>query len=185
LNGELLERMAEAAHDIFCEDLRSKGYSLGTSNDDEQKIHSSLRPYADLPESEKEQNRSNVRDIANKLGLAGYVMMPARSNEPPFNFPGPDLEQLAELEHDRWMRLKLESGWRYAPTTDKNDKLHNALMPWRKLPAAERTRVYAAYDGAVGDGPLPELEKEKDRTLVRGIPRILSRAGYTVVKVAQ
>ncbi len=185
LNGELLERMAEAAHDIFCEDLRSKGYSLGTSNDDEQNIHSSLRPYADLPESEKEQNRSNVRDIANKLGLAGYVMMPARSNEPPFNFPGPDLEQLAELEHDRWMRLKLESGWRYAPTTDKNGKLHNALMPWRKLPAAERTRVYAAYDGAVGDGPLPELEKEKDRTLVRGIPRILSRAGYTVVKVAQ
>ena len=185
LNGELLECLAESAHKLFCEDLQTKGYRLGPTNDDKLKTHSSLMLYADLPESEKEQNRSNVRDIANKLALAGYVMMPARSDEPPFNFPGSDLEQLAELEHDRWMRLKLESGWRYASAMDKAAKLHNALLPWGKLSAVERTRMYAPYDSAVGDGVLPDAEKEKDRTLVRGIPRILSRAGYTVLKVAQ
>jgi hypothetical protein len=32
----------------------------------------------------------------------------------------------------------------------------------------------------MGPGPLPEDEKEKDRDLVRGIPGILARAGYTV-----
>jgi len=31
---------------------------------------------------------------------------------------------------------------------------------------------------------LPEAEKEKDRVLVRGIPKILANAGYTVVKVS-
>jgi len=184
LNGELLECLAGAAHDVFCEDLRLRGYRPGARNDDKRKTHSALRNYADLPDGEKEQNRSNVRDIASKLAVAGYVMMPARSNEAPFNFPGSDLEQLAELEHDRWMRLKLESGWRYAPTTNKRAKLHKALLPWRKLSAVERTHLYTPFDGAVGSGILPEAEKEKDRILVRGIPQILARAGYTAVRVA-
>lgn len=43
-----------------------------------------------------ESNRGNVRDIANKLVAVGYVMVPARSNEPPFDFPGDDLVYLAE-----------------------------------------------------------------------------------------
>lgn len=185
LKGEYLERLAGAAHDVFCDDLRARGYRPGARNDDKLKTHSSLQPYAELPEGEKEQNRGNVRDIASKLAVAGYVMMPARSNEPPFNFPGADLEQLAEMEHDRWMRLKLESGWHYGPRTSKEQKLHKALLPWRKLSAAERARLYTPYDGAVGSTVLPEAEKKKDRVLVRGIPRILSRAGYTVVRVTQ
>lgn len=183
LSGDFLERLAGAAHDVFCTDLRDRGYRFGTRNDDKLKTHSSLQPYAELAEGDKDQTRGNVRDIASKLAVAGYVMMPARSNETPFNFPGADLEQLAELEHDRWMRLMLESGWRYASTTDKKGKLHKALLPWRRLSAAERARLYTSYDGAVGSGVLPESEKKKDRLLVRGIPRILSRAGYTVVKV--
>jgi len=36
-----------------------------------------------------------------KLAVAGYIMIPARSNEPPFNFPGKPLELLAEAEHER------------------------------------------------------------------------------------
>jgi hypothetical protein len=144
-----------------------------------------LISYAELPESEKDQNRGNIRDIANKLALAGYVMMPARSNESPFDFPGVDLEKLAEMEHERWMKLKLESGWRYAPKTNKQKKLHKALLSWRKLSAAERERLFAPYDGAVGEGVLPEAEKKKDYLLVRGIPKILSRAGYAVVKINQ
>jgi hypothetical protein len=29
---------------------------------------------------------------------------------------------------------------------------------------------------------LPDEEKEKDRELIRGIPRILTKAGYAIVK---
>jgi len=162
LQGDLLEKLAEAHHQVFCEELEAKGYRLGPRTDDELKTHSSLKPYAELPEEEKEQNRGAVRDIPNKLARSGYVMIPARSDEPPFEFPGHHLAQLAEIEHERWMQAKLEAGWRYATETDKERKLHEALLPWDEL---------------------PEEQKEKDRVLVRAIPRILAKAGYTVVRL--
>ena len=160
LEGDLLEKLAEAAHEIFCEGLREKGYIYGSQTDPEGKTHSSLKPYQDLPEYEKDSNRDNVRDIANKLAAVGYVMVPARSNEPPFDFPGDDLEFLAELEHQRWMTEKINAGWRHAPITEKEKKLHSALLEW---------------------GELPEEEKEKDRVLIQQIPKILAKAGYAIV----
>ena len=162
LQGDLLEKLAEANHQVFCEELEAKGYRLGPRTDDELKTHSSLKHYAELPEEEKEQNRGAVRDIPDKLSRSGYVMIPARSDEPPFEFPGHHLAQLAEMEHERWMQAKLEAGWRYAPETEKERKLHEALLPWDKL---------------------PEEQREKDRFLVRAIPRILAKAGYTVVRL--
>ncbi len=183
LRGELLEKLAESAHEVFCAGLTARGYRTGPKTDDKRKVSSALVPYHALPEDEKEQNRGNVRDIAKKLALIGYVMRPARSNEPPFNFPGPDLDSLAEMEHERWVRQKLEAGWRYAPKTSKNKKLHEALLSWRKLSLSERARFYSPYGAAVGSRVLPQSQKKKDRVLVRGIPKILSWAGYTVVKV--
>lgn len=161
LEGELLETLAVAAHEVFLEGL-PKGYQYGPVTNKMKKEHSSLLPYDHLPTDEKEQNRQNVRDIPTKLALAGYIMRPAKSNEPPYNFPGPDLELLAEREHERWMRQKQEAGWKYAPETDKIKKLHKALLPWEEL---------------------SEEEKEKDRTLVRGIPKILAKSGYAIEKI--
>jgi len=152
LRDELLERLAGANHEIFWEGL----------SDEERETRSSLRSYADLPKEEKEQNRGAVRDVPNKLARIGYVMIPARSNEPPFKFPGPHLDRLAEMEHKRWMQAKIEAGWQHAPETNKKKKLHADLLPWAEL---------------------PEEEREKDRVLVRAIPRILAKAGYTVVKL--
>jgi len=162
LDGVLLSRLAEAAHGVFCDGLRTAGYKFGAVTDEKKKTHSALRPFAELPPDEQDQNRQNVRDIAEKLVLAGYIMRPARSNEPPFKFPGDDLETLAEREHERWMRDKLAAGWSYAARTDKARKFHQASLPWSEL---------------------PESEKEKDRQMVRGIPAILARAGYAVERV--
>ena len=159
LEGETLEKMAAAAHEVFCEGL--KGYIYGPITDEKKKTHSSLLPYNELSEDEKEQNRANVRDIANKLTIVDYVMRPARSNEPPFDFPGDDLEELAEMEHERYIRQKLAAGWKYAEKTDKAKKMNSTLIEW---------------------GKLPEAEKAKDRALVRGIPVILARAGYAIEK---
>jgi RyR domain len=183
LQDELLEKLAEAAHEVFVKELRDSGYRLGPKIDDTMKTHSALRPYSELPEDDKEQNRGNVRDISNKLARAGYVMIPARSNEPPFDFPGADLELLAEMEHERWMKAKIDGGWRWARETDKRNRLHKDLLAWRKLTDEERARLSPDEAAAIGPDELPEAEKEKDRVLVRGIPKILAQAGYTVVKV--
>jgi hypothetical protein len=184
LEGELLEKLAKAAHEVFCQSLLSEGYTYGPQTNDKQKTHSSLMAYEKLPEDEKKQNRSNVQDIPHKLALANYIMIPSRSNNAPVTFSPSVVEQLAEMEHERWVKTKLEAGWRWAPETDKDKKLHNNLLPWHRITAEDRTHLYTPTEAAaLGMEELPDQEKEKDRVMVRGIPQILAQAGYTIVKV--
>ena len=162
LDKNLLERLAQAAHDIFCEDLLAKGYKYGLVTLKSKKEHSLLKPYAELPESEKESNRNNIRDIPNKLASVGYAMVAARGNEAKGEFQNDEVEKLAKLEHERWVKEKLDTGWKLAKKTIKEKKLHKDLMSWDKL---------------------TEDDKEKDRVLIRGIPIILAKAGYIMVKL--
>lgn len=161
LEGELLETLAQAAHEVFCDGLRARGIRYGPETDLKQKTHCALILYESLSEEVKESNRDNVRDIPNKLTAAGYVMIAAGSNEAPVDFPGEDLEFLASKEHARWMASLISAGWSYAPETDHAKKLHSSIVDWEEL---------------------PEEEKEKDREMVRGIPRILTKAGYAIGK---
>ncbi len=71
------------------------------------------------------------------------------------------LERLAEAAHKVWMEGKLRDGWEYGPVTDKDKKVHSCLIPYHQL---------------------SEADKESDRDMVRGIPSILSAAGYEIVK---
>lgn len=164
LDKNLVEKLAEAAHEVFCDHLRAEDYKYGPVTDKVKKEHSSLKDYAELPEDEKEQNRNNVRDIANKLASVGYAMLPRRGNESPSTFSKDEVEQLSKMEHQRWMQQKLDTGWKYAKAMNKAKKLHKDLVSWHDLP----------HD-----------EQEKDRGLVRGIAKILERAGYTMVKLSQ
>ena len=72
-----------------------------------------------------------------------------------------EIEDMAEAAHRIWMEGKLRDGWTYAPVTDKAAKQHSCLVPYDQL---------------------SEADKESDRDLVRGIPDILSAAGYSIVK---
>jgi hypothetical protein len=74
------------------------------------------------------------------------------------------LERLAEAAHDVWMEGKIRDGWKYGPVTDKALRIHNCLVP---------------YDH------LTEADKESDRDLVRGIPKILAAAGYTMAEMKE
>ena len=60
------------------------------------------------------------------------------------------------------MQQKFDAGWRFAKRTVKAKKLHEGLIPAEQLSRDER---------------------EKDRALVRGIPKILAKAEYTIVKL--
>jgi hypothetical protein len=164
MDADLLEKLAEAAHGVFCDDLRAKGYEYGPQTRADSKKHSSLKPYAELPENEKEQNRNNVRDIPQKLASIGFEMIPARGDGTKAQFQDDDIEKLAVKEHERWMKQKFEDNWQPAEETDKAKKLHKDMVPWEQL---------------------PEVEREKDRALVRAIPRILAKAGYLMVKMGK
>ena len=161
LEGELLEKLAEEAHAVFCEGKRREGWTLGPK-DETEKTHPMLIPYAELDEIDKEANRVNVRNIPAKLAAAGYIMVPARSNEPPIDFPGDDLEKLARLEHDLWMKSKFEQGFVLGKPTEDNPRRNEYLVEWEQV---------------------PEKIKQSDRDLVQGIPRMLAKVGYAVVKL--
>jgi hypothetical protein len=178
LDGEILERMACAAHAVYCAEQTALGWKYGPRRNEATKKNPSLVDFKLLPEDDKEQNRSQVRDIPAKLAYAGCYMVPARSGEPPFALPDDVLEELASMEHTRWMREKIRDGWRYSPKTDRARKLHKCLLPWRR----EDLAPYAGFAEHLGAKELPEKEKKKDRTAVRKIATILAQAGYTIVE---
>ena len=177
LDGEVLQCLAKAAHAIYCKEQTALGWKYGPHKNEATKENPSLVGFDQLPEEEKEQNRGQVRDIPGKLAYAGCYMVPARGGEPGFAFPDDVLEELASVEHTRWMHAKTKDGWHYAPKTDKSKKLHSCLLPWRKGDLAS----YEGFADCLGIEELPEEEKEKDRTAVREIAAILTRAGYTIV----
>jgi len=177
LDGEVLEHLAKAAHEVYCDEQTALGWKYGPHRNEATKENPSMVEFDQLPEDEKEQNRGQVRDIPSKLAYAGCYMVPARGGEPAFAFPDDVLEELASMEHTRWMRQKTTDEWRYGPETDKPRKLHKCLLPWRKGDLSP----YAGFAEHLGTEELPEEEKEKDRTAVREIAAILNHAGYTIV----
>lgn len=184
IEGELLEKLARYVHDVFRQQLKLDGYRWGKETNDKLKTHSSMVDFDKLPDDEKDQNRNNAGDIPTKLAVAGYAIKPARSNEPTFNFPGVDLETLADMEHDRWMKAKLRIGWRWGRKTDKSRKIHKDILLWRSMSNEEKAQRYTEAElASIGKTVLPKKEKEKDRILIRGIPRVLAEAGYTIVRI--
>ena len=74
----------------------------------------------------------------------------------------PDLlEKLAEAAHNVWMEGKLRDGWKLGTAIDKEKKTHTCLVPYDQL---------------------SETDRESDRDMVRGIPRIVELAGDRLVK---
>jgi hypothetical protein len=155
-DAQLIEKLAEEVHRLFCEEMKAKGYTYGHITDDEKKQHSALMPYAALPEDEKEQNRGNARDIQHKLASLGYEIILIGNHQVTSGLNKVEIERLSQEEHKRWIKQKIAGGWKYAPKTDKAKKLHKDMVPWEQH---------------------SEADKDKDREMVRRIPIILSRVG--------
>jgi hypothetical protein len=75
LDGEILElteRLAENAHDIWAQRRIAEGWTKGSKRDEVTKEHPSLVPYKDLPESEKEYDRSAALETLKAMLALGY-----------------------------------------------------------------------------------------------------------------
>ncbi|MHA2022861.1 MAG: RyR domain-containing protein [Candidatus Thorarchaeota archaeon] len=158
LTQDILERLAEAAHDIYCENRFSDGWWPGRERDDKNMIHNWLIPYPDLPDIAKDANRVSVKTIPQKLAKVGYVMIPARGNRREFSLSDSEIEILAEYEHELWMEAKLAAGFVKGKPTKSHPNRNEYLVHWDEL---------------------SKNIKQIDRDLVSGIPDILDRAGFT------
>ncbi|WP_181160133.1 RyR domain-containing protein [Sandaracinobacter neustonicus] len=103
------------------------------------------RPWEDLPEEYRESNRRLLIHLPAKLltagvDLAAWLRVPLPRPNDMGGIPLPDLsadpalmEELAELEHRRWMVDRRLSGWRYGPVRDNEARLHPDLIPYDQL----------------------------------------------------
>ena len=70
--NELIEAIAENAHDVWALARMNEGWTVGPVRDDVKKQHPDLVPYSALPESEKEYDRQmakNTIKLVKKLGI--------------------------------------------------------------------------------------------------------------------
>ncbi len=69
---ELTEQLAENAHNVWARRRLAEGWRYGPRRDEDKKQHPSLVPYEDLPESEKEYDRSTAMETLKVMLAIGY-----------------------------------------------------------------------------------------------------------------
>lgn len=70
---DLVERLAENAHDVWAAKRIADGWTYGAKRDDDAKTHPCLVPYADLPESEKDYDREMVLQVVKAaIAIGGW-----------------------------------------------------------------------------------------------------------------
>ncbi|MDH3226015.1 MAG: RyR domain-containing protein [Thermoleophilia bacterium] len=69
---QLVELLAENAHDNWSLQRMSEGWTYGPARDDVAKTHPDLVPYADLPDSEREYDRRTAMESLRAIVALGY-----------------------------------------------------------------------------------------------------------------
>ena len=175
--GELLERLAEAVHVEYCDEMLGLGFDWNGTQEylagrrvlarfaGREPSGTTLPALVDwdqLSEHLREQNRDVARDLPGKLEVLGLVLRqdaPAGAPVISIDPADPRVEELAKREHERWLARKVKTGWRYGEPRDDARKLHPSMRPWAEISQDER---------------------EKDRIMVREIPDIVAAAGMTL-----
>ena len=70
----LIERLAANTHDVWALGRINEGWTYGEQRDDKEKKHPFLVPYADLPDSEKEYDRSTATEALKAVISFGYTI---------------------------------------------------------------------------------------------------------------
>lgn len=149
-SSEKIERMAAEVHDLYIEHIKTNHF-----------LSEYETYYSELPEANKEANRAFVRNIPQSIERMGFSIVAIGNKNEIKQFLPNEIESLAEMEHERWTKEKLDKGWQYGNHKDNDHKLHPCLVSWRDL---------------------PEGEREKDRILVKRIPQILAGVGYGILR---
>jgi hypothetical protein len=154
--NEHLDMLARTLHNAYLRTQTARGGDAGGN--------ASIVPWSELPAHKKKANQHAAAHIDVKLRIAGCASygIDAAVEEVPFPPEGDMLEQLAQLEHRRWMADKYLAGYSYGPERDEDRMLHPDLIPWEEL---------------------SDTDKEKDRDNIRQIPKLLAQIDEKVGRV--
>ena len=92
-------------------------------------------PWEQLTGEGRERNLRHAAAIAGQLEAVGYHLGPLIDwGKEPLALDAADVERMAELEHVRWSKERLEEGWRFGPERSDEERTHPDLVPWHDLP---------------------------------------------------
>lgn len=168
---DMLDVLAAGLHQVYC------------SGGEIWKTELAKKSFEELDEGFREENRRHVQDILAKLEHIGCAVVRTDGSIPGDKMTEEEIELLSQMEHMRWMKSKINLGWIYSPQRNDELKHHPCLLPWKELSEEEIARLDPEFAAAIGRSALSELEKDKDRVLVRAIPDILAMAGYAIKRL--
>lgn len=120
----------------------------------------SLCDWEQLPATLKYSNLHQASKIGQKLSTLGYVIVPVGDKRACELSLSPSvIEQLAEMEHQRWVEERLSQGWRFGQNRDVDSKISPHLVGWEAL---------------------SDEMRDLDRDAVRLIPELLAQAALAV-----
>lgn len=172
IDSVTIKKLARAIHSRYMQEIRKN--SLIDDSFPESSSH--IYPgdegfkydadYENLPEDIKVSNKDNAYHIPTKLLSTGYKMRPVKKGYKTLtlHLNDEETETMAMVEHIRWSWDKRLNGWIYGNVKDNHSKIHPGLIPYEEL---------------------AELEKEKDRELVRLIPALLHDIEYEAYHINQ
>jgi hypothetical protein len=156
LQTRIIEALAPAIHQTFLNLSKAEGFKMQSRFD---------KPYEELEDVDKEENRAAARRIPEILALAGLKLeekkdLAQQDDAGISEHLEHHIERLAEAEHDGWMEHRIKNGWHYAKERNDDEKRHPALLPYAEL---------------------TEIDQKKDKNSVRKFPDMVSLAGYRIM----
>jgi WD40 repeat protein len=121
-----------------------------------------IKDWGQLPEDEKEGFRKQARGIFEKLNRLDMIIKPkSASHMEKITLLPSEIEQMAEMEHERSIAEMVKDGWKYGLTYSEINKTDPHILPW---------------------GKISEVTKIVDRVYVERIPELLDKAGLVIVR---
>jgi hypothetical protein len=80
--AEMTEALSCNTHDVWARGRMAEGWSYGEHLDEKNKLHPSLVPYEELPESEKQYDRTTATEAVRFLVANGYEIHPGERPRP-------------------------------------------------------------------------------------------------------
>jgi hypothetical protein len=149
ISEDLVERLARLIHDRYLLSRRQQGDA-----------DAALVDWDNLDAERHRANRSQAAHIGVKLRSIDCVVIPRSAVRNSFTFTDDEVEQLAESEHQRWLKEHQRPGLRYAGSGDSPRYRAN----WAEL---------------------PDDARQINRDAVLSLPAILADAGFDIVRESQ
>jgi voltage-gated potassium channel Kch len=152
IREDLVDQLARAIHRAYADNCAARG--------DSPEVNRSMRPWEQLPDDLKRANLAQAAHIGTKLEAIDCVVTPESVTASAFAFTDDEIEQLARIEHERWMQERRAEGKVYGPIREGNQ--HPDLVDWQYL---------------------SDTAREKDRDAIRELPAILREAGFQIIRL--